>query len=134
MGWDREDETVGSVFVVDAVGVSAWGFGCGARSREGIAQVEMAKPRPASLWLRIVEWERRKGMFWESGNVVSLTVSKGLRRRFLSLTAVVGDFFCNDVVLESAQAIDVRVVDRLCGLPVLTSLRLQYALQFFLDR
>jgi hypothetical protein len=62
---EREDEMAVSFLVVDAV-VSAWGFGCGERSWEGTAQVEMAKPRPASLWLRIVEWERRKGMFWES--------------------------------------------------------------------
>jgi len=29
----------------------------------------------------------------------------------VSLTTVVGDFFCDDVVLESTQAIDIRVVD-----------------------
>jgi hypothetical protein len=62
-GLERAEEVPGLVFVVDVAVVSAWGFGCGARSREGIAQVEMAKPRPASVWLRIVEWERRKGMF-----------------------------------------------------------------------
>jgi hypothetical protein len=65
-GLEREDEAVVSVFAVDVAVVSAWGLGCGARSWEGTAQVEMAKPRPASLWLRIVEWESRKGMFWES--------------------------------------------------------------------
>jgi hypothetical protein len=66
-GLERVEEVSGLAFVVDVDAVvSAWGFGCGARSREGIAQVEIAKPRPASAWLRIVEWERRKGMFWES--------------------------------------------------------------------
>jgi hypothetical protein len=110
---EREDEmVVVSRFVVDAV-VSAWGLGCGARSREGTAQVEMAKPRPALLWLRIVEWESRKGMFWESGVVfVSINILPlKIRRGHLLLTAVVGDFLRNDVVFESTQAIDVRVMD-----------------------
>jgi hypothetical protein len=66
MGLEREEEIVMSGLVVDVDVVSAWGLGWGERSCEGIAQVEMAKPRPASAWLRIVEWERRKGMFWES--------------------------------------------------------------------
>ena len=65
--------------------VSAWGLDCGARSREGTAQVEMAKPRPASLWLRMVEWESRNGMFWESGIVrvsfVAFGMSEGLYLR-----------------------------------------------------
>jgi hypothetical protein len=73
MGWEREDETVVSVFAVDVAVVSARGLGCGARSWEGTAQVEMAKPRPASLWLRIVEWESRKGMFLESEVDISST-------------------------------------------------------------
>jgi hypothetical protein len=66
MGLEREEEIVVSILVVAVDMVSAWGLGWGERSWEGIAQVEMAKPRPPSAWFRIVEWERRKGMFWES--------------------------------------------------------------------
>lgn len=39
-------------------------------------------------------------------------VSSGILKRTLDvLTAILCDFFCNDVVFQSTQAIDIRVMD-----------------------
>lgn len=65
---DEYDLVRGAALEAEApIGACFFGFGEAARNCDEIGQMEMQKPRAASVWLRIVECERVYWMSCESG-------------------------------------------------------------------